>query len=187
MIEKVPNILSVSRIVSAPVMLIVSLYGLSDVFLVIFVLAFITDGLDGLIARRFNCESKMGGRLDTWGDFSLFSVLPFCIYLLWPNIVYEELLFIVIAGISIITPVILGLIKFKRMISFHTYLSKVSLFLISISVFLLIVIDVNVFFRISVFFMVLSGVEMVLIELLLNKYQNNIPSIFFVIKNNCKN
>lgn len=182
MIEKIPNILSVFRIVSAPIMLIVSLYGLSNVFLVIFLLAFISDGLDGLIARRFNCESEVGGRLDTWGDFALFSVLPFCIYLLWPSIVFEELLFIVIAGISIIIPLLFGFIKFKRLISFHTYLSKVSFFLFSVSVFILLLYGNNTLFHFAVLFQVVASAELCVIIMMMNKYKENVKSYNHILK-----
>ena len=182
MIEKIPNILSVSRIVSAPIMLIVSLYGLSNVFLVIFLVAFISDGLDGFIARRFNCESEVGGRLDTWGDFAVFSLLPFCAIILWPEKVLQEMAYILGAVVSIIIPIAYGIVKFKEFISFHTILSKISLFMLGVSTLVMFVFDWHLLFKIAVFIQIVSGFELVLIVHNVKIYKSNIKSIFNLIE-----
>ena len=183
MIEKIPNILSVARIVSAPVMLIVSFFGLSNAFLSILLFAFISDGLDGFVARCFNCQSGVGGRLDTWGDFAVFLVLPYCVYMLWPSIIYEELLFVAIAGISMAIPLLVGFIKFKRMISFHTYLSKVSFFVMSLSVCVLLLIDFRWLFHFAVFVQLISSLELLLIILRLREYRWRVKSYLSLYRN----
>ena len=123
----IPNILSVSRIIAAPVMFVFAVYGFNDAFLILFIGAILTDGLDGFIARAFHCESDFGGRLDTWGDLAVFSVLPICVYLLWPIIIVNEIGYISIAIISILLPLLLGFIKFNKLFHIKFLLIKINL------------------------------------------------------------
>jgi cardiolipin synthase len=69
----VPNILTVLRILIAPVFVILLLRDLHGLALLMFVLAGISDGLDGLIARMFNQRSDLGAVLDPIADKLLLS------------------------------------------------------------------------------------------------------------------
>lgn len=67
-ISQVPNILTLSRIVAAPLLIMVLRDGNFGLALVLFIAAGLTDGLDGWIAKRFNCTSELGARLDPLAD-----------------------------------------------------------------------------------------------------------------------
>lgn len=64
----IPNILSIFRIVCAPVMVVLALLGMENAFVVLFVLAQISDILDGQLARALKQESEVGVLLDSYGD-----------------------------------------------------------------------------------------------------------------------
>ncbi len=64
----VPNILTILRILIAPVFVILVLRDLHGLALLAFVLAGVSDGLDGLIARMFNQRSDLGAVLDPIAD-----------------------------------------------------------------------------------------------------------------------
>ena len=64
----VPNLLTVFRMVLIPVFVSLLFYQRFLLALGIFVLAGITDGLDGLLARRFNQKSQLGTILDPIAD-----------------------------------------------------------------------------------------------------------------------
>jgi cardiolipin synthase (CMP-forming) len=64
----IPNLITCLRIILAPVFII---YLIQDQFLpalVVFIVAGITDGADGLIARVFNQKSRIGSFLDPLAD-----------------------------------------------------------------------------------------------------------------------
>lgn len=63
-----PNILTVIRMVLIPVFVSLLFYGRFGWALGVFVLAGVTDGLDGLLARRFNQKSQLGTILDPIAD-----------------------------------------------------------------------------------------------------------------------
>ena len=64
----VPNLLTVFRMVLIPVFVSLLFYQRFILALGIFILAGITDGLDGLLARRFDQKSQLGTILDPIAD-----------------------------------------------------------------------------------------------------------------------
>jgi len=67
-IVTLPNLLTVFRMVLIPVFASLLFYQRFVLALVVFVLAGVTDGLDGLLARRFNQKSQLGTILDPIAD-----------------------------------------------------------------------------------------------------------------------
>ena len=63
-----PNLLTIFRMVLTPVFVSMLFYQKFVWALVIFVVAGITDGLDGLLARRFDQQSQLGRILDPIAD-----------------------------------------------------------------------------------------------------------------------
>jgi cardiolipin synthase (CMP-forming) len=64
----VPNILTVFRMVLIPVFVSLLFYQRFLLALIVFVVAGLTDGLDGLLARRFDQKSQLGTILDPIAD-----------------------------------------------------------------------------------------------------------------------
>src|SRR5258705_6936355 len=67
-IVTVPNLLTVFRMVLIPVFVSLLFYQRFVLALAVFVLAGVTDGLDGLLARRFDQKSQLGSILDPIAD-----------------------------------------------------------------------------------------------------------------------
>lgn len=67
-IVTVPNMLTIFRMVLIPVFVTLVFYQRFVLALAVFVLAGITDGLDGLLARRFDQRSQLGTILDPIAD-----------------------------------------------------------------------------------------------------------------------
>ena len=65
--KQIPNILSASRIALCLTLLLVDAMTLP--FWVLYLIAGLTDILDGFLARRWGVESKFGARLDSLADF----------------------------------------------------------------------------------------------------------------------
>lgn len=67
-LAQLPNLITLSRIALAPVLIL----ALDDrdyvLALVVFLVAGLSDGLDGFIAKRFHCASRLGAILDPAAD-----------------------------------------------------------------------------------------------------------------------
>jgi len=78
-LKKIPNILTISRIVLAPVFFILFIYNYYYLALACFCFASITDFLDGFLARKFNIVSKFGQLYDPLADKILIFLGWLCI------------------------------------------------------------------------------------------------------------
>lgn len=67
-LAQIPNILTLSRFVAAPILILLLRNQNYELALVLFILAGITDGLDGWIAKKFNFTTELGARLDPLAD-----------------------------------------------------------------------------------------------------------------------
>jgi cardiolipin synthase len=70
-----PNFITIARFIMVPLIIMAMINGEMLVAFVLFVLAGVSDGLDGFIARHFNQKSELGAWLDPVADkFLLVSV-----------------------------------------------------------------------------------------------------------------
>ena len=76
-----PNILSVSRVIAVPLIVLLLFYQWNLTALIVFIGVGISDYIDGWIARRYQYESKLGMLLDPLADKLI--ILSTMIMLLW--------------------------------------------------------------------------------------------------------
>src|SRR2546422_9602124 len=67
-IVTLPNVLTIFRMVLIPIFVSLLFYQRFVLALIVFITAGITDGLDGLLARRFDQQSQLGTILDPIAD-----------------------------------------------------------------------------------------------------------------------
>ena len=115
------NILTISRIVLTLPLLCLPV--LSDPSAVLYVIAGLTDMLDGAIARKTGTVSKVGAKLDTAADF-VFTVV--CLVKLLPIIELPLYLLIwtaVIAAIKLVN-ILSGFVVQRKFVTVHSILNK---------------------------------------------------------------
>ena len=95
--KRIPDLLSMSRIVLCLPLLIVD--AMTIPFWVIYLIAGLTDILDGFLARRWGVESKFGARLDSLADFVFVLVVG---YKLFPWLRLPATLWMMIGLIALI-------------------------------------------------------------------------------------
>src|SRR5690606_27667421 len=93
-------------------------------FVVLVAASLATDALDGFLARRLNAFSNLGRKLDSVTDYLTMMTGLAGIALLWPQIVREELPW-VIAGLSAFFAVIIfGFVRLGHAPCYHTWAAK---------------------------------------------------------------
>ena len=80
----IPNLLTFMRMILIPVFASLLYYGYSKSALAVFVVAGVSDGIDGFLARRFNQQSELGTIIDPIADKMLMTVA--FIILTLPNV-----------------------------------------------------------------------------------------------------
>ncbi|MFH2021605.1 MAG: DUF192 domain-containing protein [archaeon] len=84
--EKIPKLLSISRLVSSLPVVLLAYFG-SNWFILVYLIALLTDILDGFFARRLNMATKEGERLDIIADNFLAVSLIIGIYFMKPGLI----------------------------------------------------------------------------------------------------
>ncbi len=183
MVLNIPNLLSLFRIVAAPFLILSGYLQLPTLFLTLFGLMFLSDALDGIIARALNQTSELGARLDSYGDIVTYLSAPFAIWWLWPEIITQEFSYIVVAIFLFILPALFTFAKFGKLASYHTWITKVSALLMSTGLMILVFFKSASLFHIAVWFLLIETIENITITLILSKQKTNIHSLWHAWKN----
>src|SRR5512139_3718733 len=176
--RRLPNILSAFRLAMVPVLLTLAWRGHSTVFLFAFALSLSSDIADGWLARRTGASSELGAKLDSWGDLSNYLVLPLCAWWLWPELILAELPLVGIAAVAFVAPTLMGLLKFRRITSYHTRAAKLCAIVMGAGLLIYLSTGWVWLFRIAVVLLVVEAIEEIAITTLLPEWRANVPSFF---------
>jgi phosphatidylglycerophosphate synthase len=176
----IPNIISGIRILSAPVLLLLAWEGHRNAFIVLLFVSLVSDAIDGYIARRFNASSRLGAKFDSLGDMAIYLTIPICAWWLWPQVLKQEALFVFIAIAAYIVPLVAGLVKFRKVPSYHTVGAKIAAVFMSIAILFLFLIEFTWIFRVAAIFQALVACEEILITTRLTTLQSNVKSLWHI-------
>lgn len=117
------NLITGTRILCSAALLFCQPF--SPPFIVLYLIAGITDMTDGAMARKTNTTSELGAKLDTAADFVFVAV---CLWKLLPILSVPLWLWLWIGGIALIKAINLlsGFIVQKRFVAMHTVMNKVT-------------------------------------------------------------
>ena len=121
----VPNVLSGARALAVPVLLVLAFEEQRVAFTWVLIPALLSDIFDGWIARAFALESRLGATLDSVADSLMLFVSVYGVWVFHPEVIRGDAWLCGIAvGLWALEDV-LALLRYGRLSSFHTYLSKV--------------------------------------------------------------
>ncbi len=175
-----PNLISGIRFITAPLMLWLAWNNYGKSFMIVLAIAFLSDVVDGLVARLTIQTTELGAMLDTWGDLVTYMSIGFGSWWLWPEIVHREDSYLYTIVACFLIPALYATLKFDTYISYHTYSIKVAAVTLCLSFYPLFLSDTTWPFRISVFIYIIAAIEQVLITFTLDKLQSNVRSIWHV-------
>lgn len=121
-----PNILSIVRLVSLPILFILLHKDRDIVFLIAYILIGLTDYFDGFIARKLALSSSLGEKLDTLADIPFYFSTAYFMKYLYPERVRTNRLMIYVVLIIICIFVITSIKKKKKLIMPHTRLIRLT-------------------------------------------------------------
>lgn len=177
-----PNLLSGFRLIAAPFLIYLGWTGQAGLFLGLLAVAFLSDAVDGLAARRLKVDSELGTRLDSWGDLAIYLTIPLCAWWLWPDLVKREAAFVLLVLLAYVVPLVAALVKFGRLTNYHTWAAKAVAVLMSLALFLLFIADIAWPFRFAAVALGLSACEELAITLRLPQLQSNVRSYWHVVR-----
>jgi len=181
-IVNLPNLVSVIRILMAPVLFYFALTQQPYWFVGTLLFAVFTDVLDGLLARTLHQITEMGSHLDSCGDFVIYSTMAICAWILWPDILRREIIYFILIVLSFTLPVLIGFMKFHIFTSYHTLSVKLAVAITVISYILLFTEILDWPFRIAALFCIYAAIEQIAITLLIRHEHVDVSSVWQALK-----
>lgn len=183
-IYNLPNLVSLIRILMAPVLLWLAIRQQPNLFIAVLIFAVFTDVLDGFLARHLQQITEMGSHLDSWGDFLVYSTMAVSAWLLWPETVVREGFYFIIIIFSFTLPVLVGLLKFRTLTSYHTWSVKLAVAVTIVSYILLFADILHWPFRVAAILCALAALEEIAITLVIKNEQVDVRTLWQVLRQN---
>ena len=122
--KHVPTLLSALRILLSPVLIATA--DRPPLLAALMLLAGATDAVDGIIARRFDCQTRLGARLDSVADWTFFLALGWVFCTRYESVVRSCLTELVVVLALRLAAIVVGWLRFRRLLSVHTLGNKIS-------------------------------------------------------------
>ena len=181
-IYNLPNLVSSIRILIAPLLFYFAFNKLENWFLVALLFSAATDVLDGYLARKLQQITRLGSQLDSWGDFTIYSTMAVCAWIIWPEIVQREILYFSMILFSFLLPVGIGLLKFGSFTSYHTWSVKLAVFVTFIGYIALFSGLADWPFVLASYLCVYAGIEEIVITLVSSRERVDVRSIWAALR-----
>ena len=150
----IPNILTFLRIICALGMVFTPPLGTA--FLVLYLMGGISDAIDGTVARLTGTTSRFGARLDSVADLMFYFVMMLKFVPVFLEIVSVHIWYLIVFVVLVrVSTYLFFAIRYKSFLSSHTYLNKLTGFLVFCLPF---VINTDFFGKYSVLVSVIAAV-----------------------------
>ena len=114
------------RFAIAPLLLLDALdHQAGAAFVIGYVVAVLLDIFDGVIARQLGVSTAQLRQADSWADICLYLCIAISTWLVFPQVILDFKIPLLIAIVAQFTLFTISLIKFKKFPSFHTYTAKI--------------------------------------------------------------
>lgn len=171
-----PNIITCVRILGTIALVFIEPFCVP--FYVIWTICGVSDVLDGTVARMTKQESKFGARLDSMADIMFYLLM---LYRVLPTLiaVLPRWIWIIVCVIAVTRSAayVTALIKYKRFASLHSYLNKLSGFMLFLVPYFIFMSWFWIYCVVLCGIGLLSSIEELLIHLLSRHYQEGRQTI----------
>lgn len=175
--------LSFYRIAAAPFLLV--LIGLDHrlLFSCFLLISYLTDALDGYLARKLKITSPRGSQLDSFGDQITLIVGLVGLFYFEMAFIKIHLKLIIIAFIPYVSQMLIAYFKYGKATAFHTYLAKLSAILQSIFIlFSLFFFPEKHLFYIMIIIGVLETIEEITLIFMYDNWASDVKGIYWALR-----
>ena len=175
----IPNMITSTRFVFA--LLLAFSPPLSMLFWLFYGLAALSDLIDGPIARKLKAKSNFGATLDTTADIFFLLCIMYCVFPLLEITLFSYLCIGAVFLFKAIS-LVYAYIKYKKIVSYHSYLTKfLALFIFSFPIWIMIV-DENLVILVLAALQITAYIEELFITRMSDAPDANTKSIFHLRK-----
>lgn len=178
-----PNVLSGLRLLAVPVLTALASSHLETAFVWLLIAALLTDVADGWIARTWSLESQIGAQLDSLADSALMFVAVYGIWAFHRDVMTDHAVACSVAVGLWALENLLALARYRRLSSFHTYLSKLAANVLGVFVGILFVFGFEAWlFYVAIGATVLASVEELALLAVLDDWRADVRGLWWVLR-----
>jgi CDP-diacylglycerol--glycerol-3-phosphate 3-phosphatidyltransferase len=171
------------RIAAAPFLLLLLWMDERQVFSWFLLISYLTDAVDGMIARHLKITSSRGSQLDSIGDQITFTIGLLGCYLFETEFIQANFLIIIIAFSPYLLQMLIALNKYGKTTAFHTYLAKLSAILQSIFILWLLFFEpLYLLFYIMITIGILETIEEITLIFMYDNWVDGVKGIYWALK-----
>jgi CDP-diacylglycerol--glycerol-3-phosphate 3-phosphatidyltransferase len=180
------NGITLYRLMAAPVLVWLIFTHQVNVFKWLLAISFFTDLIDGWLARRFKATSILGARLDSIADDLTVVAGMVAVVVLKPAFLKQQMVFFIILFALFLIQIMLALLRYGKVSSFHTYSAKFAA-LMQGSFFILLFFlpqPLEIVFYIAFGVTLIDLVEEIILVMILPQWEANVKGLYWVKKRN---
>ena len=178
------NGITLYRMVAAPLLFLMIFSHQEEIFKWLLVVSFLTDAIDGFIARRYKAVSILGSKLDSIADdLTIAAAITAAIVFKLPFL-KQEIVWVILLIALYLIQTILALIRYKRISSFHTWLARIAAVLQGFFLCLLFLLKDPVYplFYLAASVTMVDLLEEIILVILLPQWQTDIKGLYWVVR-----
>lgn len=182
-LTSIPWLLVGLRCAIAPLLLLDALDGKTgSLFVLGYIVAFLSDIFDGIIARRLEVSAVLLRQADSWADISLYVCVAVSLWLVYPTVIIAFQIPLLIAIAFQLALFAVSLVKFGKFPSFHTYTAKlwgISLFIAVVGLFGF---GWSAGLWGAIALCLINSIEEIIMTLILPQWKHDVLSLFHAFK-----
>lgn len=180
----VVNTITCYRLIAAPVLILLIVYHTTELFKWLLAVSFLTDAIDGYLARRYRVTSIFGSRLDSLADDFTIIAAIIGLFALKKEFVQQEIVILSVLFGLFLVQTMSAIIRYGKISSFHTYTAKIAAILQAAFLILLFFFPDPPYtlFYITAIVSFIDLLEEIILVLLLPEWQTNIKGLYWIIK-----
>ena len=183
MIRHIPNALTALRIAAVPVLVWLAVARRHDAFTAILIACLLGDIADGLLARALHANSALGAMLDSIADALLFFVAAGGAVIFYPELLRDHAVAFLLIPATWIAENFTALLRYGRLSSFHTYLSRVAAQVMGIFIALLFLSGLHVWLLyMAAGVLVIATLEEFMLLFLLPEWTADVRGVYWVLR-----
>ncbi len=183
-INHLPLALTALRVVLAPIVVLLAIMQPSPIaFGVCLIIAFLSDVFDGILARRLNVATPNLRRLDSLADSVFYLCATFAVWTLYPAVIMEHMLALMLLGALEAARYIFDLRKFGREASYHMWSSKLWGVALFAGFFSLLALGASgIAVSAAIYIGIIADIEGLAISIIMTEWKTDVPSFIHAIR-----
>ena len=178
------NAITLYRLITAILMVFLLVYNRPDLFKWMIAISFLTDVIDGYLARKFNVASIIGAKLDSIADDLTILVAMAAVFVFKAEFLKQERFIFIFLFALLLIQTVYALFRYGKISSFHTYMAKIAAILQGSFFILLFFLPEPLYplFYIAAFVTGMELLEELIITHFLPEWETNVKGLYWVLK-----